>query len=72
MKIQIVYVLDILGWNNLLSKILADSSGLELKVTDPGCYRLQYFILFYFFVFLFFFCVCNKVLLKYKGDRKSF
>ena len=54
MKIQIIYVLDILVWNNLLSKILADSSGLELKVIDPGCYRLQYFkdIFFFFFFFL--------------------
>jgi len=49
MKIQIIYVLDILGWNNLLSKILTDSSGLELKVTDPGCYRLQYFKDTFFF-----------------------
>lgn len=42
-EIQIIYVLDILGWNNFLSKILVDSSGLEWKVVDPGCYRLQYF-----------------------------
>ena len=50
-KIQIICVLDILDWINLLSKILVDSSGLELKVTDPGCYRLQYFkdTVFFFF-----------------------